>query len=104
VWGGEKYHLVKSAKKCRSKKKGDLGIKNLRMMNISLLCIWWWNLENNEGLWQDIVKIKYVRNTPISLIKCRQSDSPMWGDLRKVRHIYLQDREFKINSGRLVSF
>jgi hypothetical protein len=46
----------------------------------------------------------YVKNTPISLIKCRQSDSPMWGDLLKVRHVYLQGREFKINSGRLVSF
>jgi hypothetical protein len=76
----------------------------MRMMNISLLCKWWWKFENNEGLWQDIVKIKYVKNTPISFIKCRQSDSPMGGGEIKVRHIYLQGREFKINSGRLVSF
>lgn len=31
-----KYHLIKWEKNCKSKKKGGLGIKNLRKMNISL--------------------------------------------------------------------
>jgi hypothetical protein len=34
----KKYHLVKWAKICRSKKKGGLGIKIFRRLNISLLC------------------------------------------------------------------
>jgi hypothetical protein len=45
--GGEqkkKYHLIKWFKICKDKKKGGLGIKNLRKMNISLLCKWWWLL------------------------------------------------------------
>jgi hypothetical protein len=46
----KKYHLVKWAKVCKSKKKGGLGIKNLRLMNISLLCKWWWLLEKEDGL------------------------------------------------------
>jgi hypothetical protein len=75
----KKYHLVKWSKICKSKKKRGLGIKNLRKMNISLLCKWWWNLENGEGLWPDIVRIKYVKGTPICLIKCKQFDSPVWG-------------------------
>jgi len=33
-----------------------LGVKDLRKMNISLLCKWWWKLEHEQGLWQDIVK------------------------------------------------
>jgi hypothetical protein len=32
-----KYHLVKWEKICKSEKKGGLGIKHLRKMNISLL-------------------------------------------------------------------
>lgn len=56
-----KYYLVKWSKVCKSKKKGGLGIKNLRKMNISLLIKWWWKLENEDGLWQDIVKAKYLR-------------------------------------------
>jgi hypothetical protein len=60
----KKYHLVQWGKVCRSKKKGGLGIKNLRKFNVSLLCKWWWALENEEGLWQDIVRLKYVKNSP----------------------------------------
>jgi len=37
----KKYHLVKWIKICKSKKKGDLGIKDLRNMNVSLLVKWW---------------------------------------------------------------
>jgi hypothetical protein len=31
----------------------------MRKTNISLLCKWWWRLENGEGLWQEIVRRKY---------------------------------------------
>jgi hypothetical protein len=34
----KKYRLVKWTTICKSKKKGGLGIKNIRKMNISLLC------------------------------------------------------------------
>jgi hypothetical protein len=40
-------------------KKGELGVKDLRRMNISLLCKWWWKFEKGEGMWQEIVKKKY---------------------------------------------
>jgi hypothetical protein len=36
----KKYHLVKWSKICKAKKKGGLGVKNLRKMNVSLLCKW----------------------------------------------------------------
>jgi hypothetical protein len=47
----KKYHLVRWGKICKYKKKGGLGIKNLRKMHINLLCKWWWMLEKEEGLW-----------------------------------------------------
>jgi hypothetical protein len=28
-------------------------------MNLSLLCKWWWKLEFEEGMWQEIVRKKY---------------------------------------------
>jgi hypothetical protein len=37
-------------------------IKDLRLMNISLLCKWWWMLENEEGM---------------CLIPTKQPDSPV---------------------------
>jgi hypothetical protein len=36
-----KYHLVRWTKICKSKKKGGLGIKDIRKTNLSLLCKWW---------------------------------------------------------------
>jgi hypothetical protein len=38
----KKYHLVGWPKICKNKKKWGLGIKNLRKLNVSLLCKWWW--------------------------------------------------------------
>jgi hypothetical protein len=48
--GEKKYHLVKWAKITKPKEKGSLGIKDLRKLNITLLCKWWWNEENGSGI------------------------------------------------------
>jgi hypothetical protein len=100
----KKYHLLQWGKICRSKKKGGLGIKNLRKLNVRLLCKWWWALENEEGLWQDIVRFKYVNNSPTCLIPARLPDSPIWSDLLKIRHVYLKGRGIKINNRQSASF
>jgi hypothetical protein len=81
-----------------------MGVKNLRKMNISLLCKWWWVLENEEGIWQRLVKLKYIQNSPIFLVKHKQSDSLVWSDLLKVRHIYFSGRDFKVNNEILINF
>jgi hypothetical protein len=51
-------------------------MKDLRKMNIILLCKWWWMLENEEGLWQDIVNIQYVKGPHVCLIHNMISDFP----------------------------
>ena len=61
----KKYHLVKWIKICKSKNKGGLGIKDLRVMNMSLLAKWWWKLEQEQGLWQELIHKKYLVNKSI---------------------------------------
>jgi hypothetical protein len=61
-------------------------------------------LEYEKCLWQEIVALKYVRETPGSLIKPRILDSPVWSDLLKIRQVHLKGREYKLNSGKLMSF
>jgi hypothetical protein len=73
-------------------------------MNIRLLCKWWWLLESEEWLWQEIVKLKYVHDTPVCMIKSRMNDSPCWKDLMKIRPIYLARRGYEVNDGKLISF
>jgi hypothetical protein len=43
----------------KPKKKGGLGVKDPRKMNISLLCKWWRKVENGEGLSQETIRKKY---------------------------------------------
>lgn len=96
--------MVKWETICKSKKKGGLGIKDLKRMNISLLCKWWWKLEREGGLWQHIVKYKYMQNKTIHEVEHRLSDSPMWADLLKVKIVYLQGRGVITNDGSLTRF
>jgi hypothetical protein len=88
----------------KQEKKRGLGIKDLRKLNISLMCKWWWRLETEEGLWQDIVKYKYLNNKSIHEVGHRINDSPMWSDLLKVKGIYLQGRGVTFRRGNLTRF
>lgn len=100
----KKYHLVKWGKICKPKKKGGLGIKDLRKFNLSLLCKWWWKLEREEGMWQKIIKNKYMKGQCVSQIKHRPTDSPVWSDLLKVRDYYTQGRVLLIGNGKKSDF
>jgi hypothetical protein len=73
-------------------------------LNASLLCKWWWLLDSETGLWQEIVNLKYVKDTHVCLIQNKLSDSPVWSDLLKIKHIYLKGRGYQLNNGKLMSF
>lgn len=95
----KKYHLVKWEKICKTKQKGGLGVKDLRKMNTSLLCKWWWNLECGQGLWHDICWEKYLKNTCVTMLKEKPFNSPVWNDLLKVKDIYTKNRKIIVGKG-----
>lgn len=98
-WRKKKYHLVNWNKVCHTKKNGGLGIKNLEALNISLLCKWWWKIENESSLWQKIIVKKYFHGKDLYNIKVRNSDSPVWKDLMKIRAFYLKGRQITTKCG-----
>ena len=67
----KKYHLVKWESLCKSKRKGGLGLKDIRKMNVSLLSKWWWRLEKEDGIWQRIIRAKYIKGELVSKVKSR---------------------------------
>lgn len=73
-------------------------------MNISLLCKWWWKLEFEDGIWQDLVKAKYLAGGMISTVQPKLNDSPIWRDLLNVKHIYLRGRRIHSNNGAKTLF
>lgn len=100
----KKYHLIRWTKICKAKKKGDLGIKDIRRMNLSLLCKWLWKIDKEQGLWQRIIKFKYLTHASITSVNHKASDSPVWADLLKIRNIYLQGRKMIIGNGEKTLF
>lgn len=95
------YYLVKWSRICRSRDKGGLGVKDLRKQNISLMVKWWWKLDTQVGLWQDIVKARYLCNKTVATVSPRFSDLPCWKNLLKVRDLYMVGRKIKTESGNL---
>lgn len=81
-----------------------MGIKDIQKMNLSLLCKWLWKIDREQGLWQQIITHKYLRNDSISSVKHKQSDSSMRTDLLKVRNLYLQGRRFIVGNGKKILF
>lgn len=73
----KKYHVINRGKVCNEKKNGGLGIKDLMLLNISLLCKWWWKLENEEGIWQKLIRKKYMYNKNVHKVSHSVHGSPV---------------------------
>lgn len=60
---------------CLPKDQGGLGVLNLKTMNVALLGKWLWKLENEQGLWQEILRKKYLKNSTLSQVEFKTGDS-----------------------------
>lgn len=55
--------------------------------------------EQDEGLWQEIVKAKYLYNKSIFIVTHNATNTPIWYDLLKVKDLYLHDIGIVIKTG-----
>ncbi|KAK2444918.1 hypothetical protein QL285_015908 [Trifolium repens] len=90
LWGGlanrRKLCWVKWSAICKPKKEGGLGIKDLRLMNSSLLAKWRWKLlEEGDEMWKKIVVAKYgnfvVGNCSLDVNNFGAGASVWWRDI-----------------------
>jgi hypothetical protein len=54
---------------CSPKDVDGLGVLHLVIMSIYLLCKWLWKIENEDGVWQDILKKKYLQKETLSQVE-----------------------------------
>jgi hypothetical protein len=60
VGGGKKISWVKWETVCQSKRNGGLGVKDICLINVSLLAKWRWRLIDGESaFWKKVLKAKY---------------------------------------------
>jgi hypothetical protein len=45
---------------------GGLRVLDFEVFNECLLSKWLWKLENSEGMWQNLLRAKYVKNGSLS--------------------------------------
>jgi hypothetical protein len=76
VGGGKKISWVKWESVCQKKGNGGLGVKDIRVMNASLLAKWRWRwLDGKNALWKKVLHVKYGVHLD-SLLVGRTTDWP----------------------------
>jgi hypothetical protein len=90
LWGGlskrNKTCWVKWDDICKPKREAGLGIRDLRLMNLSLLAKWRWKLLSHEKeVWKDVIMAKYgavyVGAGDIGELQVARSASIWWRDI-----------------------
>lgn len=105
MWQGnagprKKNSLVNWDLVCYPKEFGGLGVKDLHLMNVSLLIKWWWKWTNPmySGLWKQLLQRKYNSHTPLTNMSC------FWREVTKLRYIGRLSCTFQIGNGQTVKF
>jgi hypothetical protein len=93
-WQGDdhkkKYRLTRWDIICQPKDQGGLGVHDLEIQNKCLLSKWLFKLINEQGVWQDLLKRKYLSNHYITQVDRKPGDSHFWSSLMKVKKYFLE--------------
>jgi hypothetical protein len=107
-WEGEghkkKYRPTKWSIVCTHKDLGGLGILDLDLQNKCLLSKWLFRLINEVGVWQTILRNKYLKNRTITQVQHQPGDSHFWSGHMKVKEDLLRMGWFKLGDGTQIRF
>ena len=81
-----------------------LGILNLDAQNKYLLSKWLFKLINEQGVWQMLLRKKYLRFKSLTQVEYSLGDSHFWSGLVHVKPEFLRWGKFKLGSGSLIRF
>jgi hypothetical protein len=68
----KKYRLAKWSVVCCPKDQGGLGVHDLSVKNSALLGKWLFKLLTEDGIWQTILKRKYIGQKTLSQVLWKQ--------------------------------
>ncbi|WVZ53496.1 hypothetical protein U9M48_004427 [Paspalum notatum var. saurae] len=99
----KKYWLAKWEILCQPKDQGGLGILDLDLQNRSLLSKWLFKL-CKKGIWQQLLRNKYLRNWTLSQVERKPGDSHFWSSLMGVKAQFLNLGSFILKNWTQVRF
>lgn len=100
----KKYHLAKWDILCRPRDQGGLGIINLDIQNRCLLSKWIVNLLNTQGVWQSLLRNKYLGSKTLTQVQVKPNDSHFCRGLMKVKDETLSCGFFDVKDGTQTRF
>jgi hypothetical protein len=100
----KKYRLARWNIICQPKKQDGLDIHNIDVQHRCLLSKLLFKLINEEGIWQNMLKKKYLRSQTITHVQKKPGDSQIWSGLMRVKESFLSIGHFKLNNGMNIQF
>ncbi|WVZ69841.1 hypothetical protein U9M48_018567 [Paspalum notatum var. saurae] len=100
----KKYHLIKWHQIRQPKEQGGLGIIDLEVQNKCLLSKWLFKLANEDGIWQNLIRNKYLKSKPLGSGIKKPGVSHFWAGLMEVKKVFLGLGSFHIGDGTQVRF
>jgi hypothetical protein len=100
----KKYRLAKWSIICRPKDEGGLGVIDLGIQNKCLLSKWLFNLINSDGVWQQLLRKKYLRNKSLTKVNRKPRDSQFWSGLMNIKDQFLSMSNFKLQDDKQIRF
>jgi hypothetical protein len=89
---------------CQPKEQGGLGIQNLDIQNKCLLSKWLFKLCNEEGIWQELLRNKYLKDKTLRQVNKKPGDSYFWTSLMGVKDKFLSLGRFSLKDGSQIRF
>nr|XP_051212000.1 uncharacterized protein LOC127329534 [Lolium perenne] len=100
-----KYHMVDWATVCKPRAFGGLGILNTKFMNIALMLKWIWKIyQNDEGLWADLLRAKYLGDHDLFSPAVPTKGSQFWNAIQKIKWYFKLGAKHQVRSGRRTYF
>jgi hypothetical protein len=107
-WQGdsEKKEISTGKMKCGllSQRSGGLGVHDLAVKNSALLGKWLFKLLTEDGVWQTLLKRKYVGTKALSQVLWRPGDSHFWAGLMATKKFFFRHGTFSIKDGSQIRF
>lgn len=89
---------------CRPKDQGGLGIEDPEVKNKCLLSKWLFKLLTEEGVWQELLRNKYLHSKTLTQVTAKPIDSPFWKRLMRVKADFFHRGEFVVGNGQTTRF
>jgi hypothetical protein len=71
----------------------------LELKNKCLLSKWLFKLLNEEGVWQELLRNKYLNSKTLSQVQAKPTDSEFWKGLMMVKDEFFTRGYFKVGDG-----